>query len=240
MKYLFITLDVQDGERKHTHRILHTTNAKNIEFAAQRYVANFWGYGERQNKEDDFWWFFGEITCRLYTVVEISEFEYKLMSDIFSGRTESKNYFEIVHAGHCEASNREEIQIHCGENGNLFLFQDADKLGFIVDVYGQNDLANTMTVWEDDIKADADEQFTATGQFIEADIKAYLKEWGQKQGEITANLGYPKSHSESDELLMEDYFFLEGRKEWYPKISRMYSEEEQKIADYVRNNRDNY
>lgn len=72
------------------------------------------------------------------------------------------------------------------------------------------------------------------------EIQAFLNEWGQKQGEITSNLGYPASHSESDELLMEDYFFLEGRKEWYPKTSRMYSEREQLIANYLRDNRDNY
>jgi hypothetical protein len=75
---------------------------------------------------------------------------------------------------------------------------------------------------------------------VDPAIKAFLKEWGQKQGEITANLGYPKSHSESDELLMEDYFFLEGKKQWYPKINRFYSESEQKIADYLKDNRDNY
>ena len=69
------------------------------------------------------------------------------------------------------------------------------------------------------------------------EIKAYLKEWGQKQGEITANLGYPESHSESDELLMEDYFFLEDKKEWYPKINRFYTEREQEIATYLRENR---
>ena len=85
MKYLFITLAVQDGERRHDHRCLHTTNAKNIEFAAQRYAASFWGFGERQNKEDDFWWVNGEITIRLTSVIELSKSEYKLMSDIFSG-----------------------------------------------------------------------------------------------------------------------------------------------------------
>ena len=157
MKYLFITLDVQDGERKHTHRILHTTNAKDIEFAAQRYVANFWGYGERQNKEDDYWWVNGEITCRLYSVVELTEAEYKLMSEIFGGRSEKKTYFEIVHSGYCGASNREEIQIHAGENGNIILYQDVDKLGFIIDVYGQKDLTDTMTIWEDDLNSENNE-----------------------------------------------------------------------------------
>lgn len=153
MKYLFITLDVQDGERKHTHRILHTTNAKNIEFAAQRYVAAFWGNGERQNKKDDFWWFFGEITCRLYTVVEISEFEYNLMSKIFGGRTESKNYFEIVQAGYNEGLEREEIQIHCSENGNLMIVKTDE--GYVVDAFdiGGNNI-NSMCVWEEVINPD--------------------------------------------------------------------------------------
>jgi hypothetical protein len=72
------------------------------------------------------------------------------------------------------------------------------------------------------------------------EIKLYLKEWGQKQGEITANLDYPASHSESDELLMEDYFFLEGKKQWYPKTSRMYSDREREIATYLRENASKY
>jgi len=154
MKYLFITLDVQDGERKHTHRILHATRGNNIEFAAQRYVSNFWGFGERQNKEDDFWWFFGEITCRLSNVVEISEYEYNLMSGIFSGRTDTNNYFKIVQAGIEKGLQREEVEINCGANGKIMIHQDGDKLGFIIDVYGQNDEAGTMTIWEEDLIGD--------------------------------------------------------------------------------------
>jgi hypothetical protein len=163
MKYLLITLAVQDGERRHDHRCLHTTNAKDINFAAQKYAASFWGYGERQSKEDDFFWFFGEITVRLTSVVELTEYEYKLLSDIFGGKITDNNYFRIVHAGHCEASQREEIQIHCGENGNVFLHQDEDKLGFIVDAYGQNDLVDTMTIWEDDMNPNS----KALDDFIE-------------------------------------------------------------------------
>jgi hypothetical protein len=72
------------------------------------------------------------------------------------------------------------------------------------------------------------------------EIQTYLKEWGQKQREITANLGYPASHSASDELLMEDYFFLEGKKQWYPKTSCVYSDREQEIATYLRENASKY
>ena len=152
MKYLLITLAVQDGERRHDHRLLHTTNAQSIEFAAQRYAASFWGFGKRYNKEDDFWWVNGEITIRLSNVIELSLYEYQLMNRLFGGYKETKPYFEIVQAGHCEARNGEEIHIHCGENGNLFLYQDEDKLGFIVDVYGQDNFVDSMTVWEEDLE----------------------------------------------------------------------------------------
>jgi hypothetical protein len=145
-----------------------------------------------------------------------------------------KNYFEVKSSGFNKELQREEIQINCGENGMLMIVKTDE--GFVVDAFdidGEN--IDSMAVWEDSINAiDEDDEPT------EAEVKAYLKEWGQKQGEITSNLGYPRSHAKSDDLLMEDYFFLEGRKEWYPKISRMYSEREQQIADYVDDNRDNY
>ena len=157
------------------------------------------------------------------------------------GDTLRKNYFEIVHTGYQEGIGREEIQVHAGENGNIFLIKTPE--GIIVDVYGQNDIVDTLSIFEDDLNPDDEEPVEETGapeNFSDLEVEEYLKEWGQKQGEITSNLGYPKSHAKSDELLMEDYFFLEGRKEWYPKISRMYSKREQAIADYVRNDRDKY
>ena len=79
-KHLFINLTVRDGEREHDHKVLHTTNASNINFAAQRYVSRFWGNGER---EDDFWWFDGEITARLEKVVQITKEEYERLSYLF-------------------------------------------------------------------------------------------------------------------------------------------------------------
>ena len=63
----------------------------------------------------------------------------------------NNSYFEVMHQDFNEDAGREEIQIHAGENGNVFLFQDGDKLGFIVDAYGQNDLVDTMTIWEEDM-----------------------------------------------------------------------------------------
>jgi hypothetical protein len=49
-KYLYIYLVVQDGERRHDHKVLHITKANNLAFAAERYVSTFWGYG-KVNKE---------------------------------------------------------------------------------------------------------------------------------------------------------------------------------------------
>ena len=63
----------------------------------------------------------------------------------------NNSYFEVMHQDFNEDAGREEIQIHAGENGNVFLYQDGDKLGFIVDAYGQNDLVDTMTIWEEDM-----------------------------------------------------------------------------------------
>ena len=230
MKHLFITLKVQDGENVHTHRVLTTCDDHdNILQAADEYAKDYYGEAEDDN---DGWWYFhsGSIAVKVENVELLSEYEYKLMQNIFSGNSRP-GYFQIVQTGYETNLNREEVEINCGQNGKIMIHQDEDKLGFIIDVYGQNNEAGTMTIWEEDL---IDDEPTA------AEVKAYIKEWGQKQGEITSNLGYPKSHSESDDLLMEDYFFLEGKKQWYPKISRMYSEREQLTADYVRNNRDNY
>ena len=63
----------------------------------------------------------------------------------------NNSYFEVMRQDFNEDAGREEIQIHAGENGNVFLYQDGDKLGFIVDAYGQNDLVDSMTIWEEDM-----------------------------------------------------------------------------------------
>ena len=50
IKYLFIHLEIQDGERRHDHKVLHITTAKNLNFAVEKYVATFWGYGKIDKK----------------------------------------------------------------------------------------------------------------------------------------------------------------------------------------------
>lgn len=69
--------------------------------------------------------------------------------------------------------------------------------------------------------------------FNRIDIDKFKNEWGQDHVEICANLGYDTEGS--DELLMEDYFWLPDADQWYPKSSSMYTERQQAIADFLRN-----
>jgi len=68
--------------------------------------------------------------------------------------------------------------------------------------------------------------------FTDEEIQAYQKEWGQSHLEICSNLGYSKKGS--DDLLIIDYFWIEKKKQWYPKCNSCYTEREQEIADYLR------
>jgi len=143
------------------------------------------------------------------------------------------SYFEIMHQDYYEDAGFEEIQVHCGEHGSVYLKQDGDKLGFIIDVYGENDLVDTMTVWEEDLDegTDEDEKFDPNN-FSMVEKEDFIDEWGQYTDEVCAELGYDEKTS--DDLLMVDYFFHAESKKWIPKISSLYSEREQAIADYLK------
>jgi hypothetical protein len=68
---------------------------------------------------------------------------------------EDEGYFKIVATGYDEELQREQIQIHGGENANIFLIKNEE--GFIVDVYGQQDLVESMTIWESDIEPEEED-----------------------------------------------------------------------------------
>jgi hypothetical protein len=59
----------------------------------------------------------------------------------------------------------------------------------------------------------------------------FIKNWGQTHAEICTELGYDIEGS--DELLMEDYFWVVTLMKWFPKCSSMYTDEEQEIADLM-------
>ena len=84
-RYLFIQLKVQDGEREHTHRVLHTTTGTNLQFAAERYVATFWGFSELEKDTGSWYAHGGEIALSLDKYIELSFDEFKQLSRLFYG-----------------------------------------------------------------------------------------------------------------------------------------------------------
>jgi hypothetical protein len=148
-----------------------------------------------------------------------------------------KNYFEVEETKE-ETPHR--IHIKCGENARVVLIETAE--GFVVDVFRITDdeLLDTMCVWNDDIFDDGRDFTDDLSEDDQPDIptaeeiKKFFSEWGQKHKEICANLDY--NPTTSDDLLMEDYFWVESRKEWFPKITGIYTKREQEIADHLRAN----
>jgi hypothetical protein len=146
---------------------------------------------------------------------------------------DDSNYFQILNQGYNKSLEREEIQIHGGENANIFLIKTNE--GFIVDVYGQNDHVGTLTVWEDDLNP-VEEESGAPENFSDVEIQEFKENWGQSHGEITSELGFPRSHAEADELILDtgNYFWIEADKKWYNKCASLFTEREQAIANYLR------
>jgi len=147
------------------------------------------------------------------------------------------NYFAINAQGWNKGLEREEVQVHCGENGNLFLIKTDE--GFIIDMYdvGGNNI-HTATIWEDDINplVDDEEESGDPRNFSDVEIAEFKENWGQSHGEITSELGFPRSHAEADELILDtgNYFWIEADKKWYNRCASLFTEREQAIADYLR------
>ena len=80
MKYIFIHIVIRDGEREHDHKVLTTTNCENIKFAVDWYTAHFWGYGERDFKDDNWYFWGGEICGRWKTYEELTKKEFNFLN----------------------------------------------------------------------------------------------------------------------------------------------------------------
>jgi len=146
---------------------------------------------------------------------------------------EPKTYFKIVRSGFDDELQREEIVINAGEFGTVHLVKTDE--GFVVDVFAQEECINTMAVWEDDLTPENEDELD-NRDISDEDIVRFKEDWGQTHSGITAELGYPRSHEQSDGLLMDDYFWIEKDKRWYNKCASMFTEKEQRIADYLRLN----
>ena len=90
IKYIFLKLNVRDGEIEHTHKILLETKCNNIDFAVAWYAAHFYGenwynevpsYHNDRCKLSDVYWFqiHGEVCISVDSYTELSKRHYNLM-----------------------------------------------------------------------------------------------------------------------------------------------------------------
>ena len=79
VKYLFIHLEVQEGEYRHDHKLLHVTKCNNLDFAVEWYVAHYWGQGER-DYNDEWWWWSGDHCGRLKHYKELTKREFNFLN----------------------------------------------------------------------------------------------------------------------------------------------------------------
>jgi len=62
------------------------------------------------------------------------------------------------------------------------------------------------------------------------EIEKFKEDWGQTDEEIKANLDLP---DDSDELLMDEYFWIPNDEIWCNKDASFFTPREQEIADYL-------
>ena len=127
-----------------------------------------------------------------------------------------KRPFKII-----KQDDKERMVISFEGKADIYLIKTDE--GFIIDVYkaDSNDgILESLQIWEDDLEPSDEE------------IEAFKKEWGQSHGEICSELDVPEDGS--DEYLMDDYFWIDNDEIWCNKHASLFSEKDQKIADYLQ------
>ena len=64
-------------------------------------------------------------------------------------------------------------------------------------------------------------------------MEEFVNNWGQSHNDICRNLELEAT--DCDDILMLDYFYIESYEVWIPKNSSLYSNEEQSIANELKN-----
>jgi hypothetical protein len=142
-------------------------------------------------------------------------------------------YFHLISSGWNGDVQRQEVEINAGDNGKIMIVKTDE--GFVIDVYGQNDIVDTMAIWEDTLNPSDEEESGDPRNFSDVEVKEWKENWGQSHGEITSELGFPRSHAEADELILDtgNYFWDEKDKKWYNRYASLFTDREHAIADYL-------
>ena len=112
------------------------------------------------------------------------------------------------------------------------LVRDGDALYFIgTDHYDSSNQVETEP-FELEEDEGIPEEPDSPENFSELEIEEFKSQWGQSHKEICINLELDTEGA--DEYLMGGYFWLEDKKQWYPKDAGCYSDREQEIANYLR------
>jgi hypothetical protein len=127
-----------------------------------------------------------------------------------------KRPFKII-----KQDDKQRMQISFEGLANIYLIKTDE--GFVIDVYNNKDEeVHTACVWNMDLPL---------GEPTDEEIDKFKKDWGQTHEEITANLELELNGS--DELLMDDYFWIDNDQIWCNKHASMFTEREQEIADFL-------
>lgn len=134
------------------------------------------------------------------------------------------DYFSIVHKGYQSNLQREEIQVHAGENGNIFLIKTDE--GFAIDVYGQNDIVDTMAVWEEDLNdGDLGDEPTAV------ETEDFVDMYGKYADELASE--FDCTEKELPIVLRDSHFFVPNEAKWIPFENSAYDERDKQIGKYI-------
>lgn len=136
-----------------------------------------------------------------------------------------------------ENSDVDSIRVRVDQD---YLTSDTDyKLGYGFVMVGSGDVLYFIGTDHHDSQLqvetegfELDEEDDLPENFSELELEEFKKNWGQNHVEICANLDY--DIEDADDLLVDDYFWLEDNHKWYPKDASTYSKREEKIADYLR------
>ena len=64
-------------------------------------------------------------------------------------KSNGDDYFQVVHKGYQTDLQREQVYVKGGENANIYIIKTEE--GFIIDVYGESEFIESMTIWNDQL-----------------------------------------------------------------------------------------